>query len=524
MRKRIVIVAGITILIILAASAFFHFGWAASRGGLEESSLWEAPLSGGAPETLKAIDLTGDGEDEIFVQTPGETAVFSQAGEQLFRQETPRAKTTMGDLNGDKVDEFVIALPQGGAILATAYSLAGGELWSADVPANGAPARAASIDFQGDSQREIILATELGEIIALNGQNGAELWRYTFPSDTPENLMVRASDDAFVDGKTYLVAADYGGHVVLLEGNGAAVWQTTFPEQLRRLRAADMDGDGTSELILGGLNGLVELASAADGIEHWYDRVGSRVQETRFIELDGDPATSEVVVGTRESGLAVFRLDGEKLWSKAIAGRVVELAGLDADGDGAQELLVAADKVSLLDGATGAQRGSFNLGEVSTLDVGDLGKEQAFVAGNTQGLAATQTSVQPLKWYSSPLVIGIILSLVIALAAVLLSRAQMAERPVIYSVVDDSAETLQAQKRMLREEIDELEKFHRSGQLATENYIESKRFARERLADVEARLQKVQPDYKPQVVHCPSCGGPLEISMERCEYCGHLLL
>ena len=106
----------------------------------------------------------------------------------------------------------------------------------------------------------------------------------------------------------------------------------------------------------------------------------------------------------------------------------------------------------------------------------------------------------------------------------LLSRAQLTEKPVIYSVVENSVETLQAQKRMLREEIDDLEKLKTSGELSAENYLESKRFARERLADVEARLQKAQPDYKPQVVYCPSCGGPVEISMDRCEYCGHVLL
>jgi outer membrane protein assembly factor BamB len=524
MKKRIVIIAGILIVVVLAVSAFFQFGWSKSGGGLKESTLWQESLSGGAAETLKAIDLTGDGEDEIFVQTPSETAVFTQAGEQLFRQPSPLAKTTMGDLNGDKVDEFVIATPASGGIQLTAYSLSGGELWNSQTQANGVPARAATIDFQGDGMREIIVATTLGEIIALDGANGQELWRYTFPSDTPENLEVRGSDDALVNGKLFLVAGDYGGNMALLDGSGKEVWQAKFPEQIRRLRAYDMNGDGTSELILGGLNGTVVLASAADGKFIWQNFLGSRVQEARFIELDGDPTTIEVVIGTKEKGLAVFSFDGKKLWSKGVSGKVVELAGLDADGDGTQELLAAADKVTLLDGKNGDQRASFNLGTVSTMDVGDLGKEQSFVAGTTEGLTTTQVSAQPPKWYASPLLIGIVLALVIAVAALLLSRAQLTEKPLIYSVVDDSPETLQAQKRMLREEIDDLEKMKTAGELAPENYAESKRFARERLADVEARLQKVQPDYKPQVVSCPSCGGPVEISMDRCEYCGHVLM
>jgi hypothetical protein len=524
MKKRIVIIAGIVIIVILAASAFFQFGWVKSSAGLKESQLWQERLSGGAPETLKAIDLTGDGEDEIFVQTPGETAIFTQGGEQLFRQPSPSAKTTMGDLNGDKVDEFVIITPGGGALQTTAYSLGSGQLWSVPVPAQGAPARAATIDFQGDGQRQVILATNQGEIIALDGSDGQELWRYNFPSDTAENLEVRGSDDALVDGKTYLVVADYGGIVTLLDGNGTEVWQINFPGSIRRMRAYDMNGDGTSEIVLGGLTGQVNLASAADGHYFWSEWAGSRVQEARFIELDGDPSTSEVVVGTKETGVTVFRLDGHKLWSKALTGKVVELAGLDADGDGNPELLAVADKVTLLDGKTGAQRAAFNLGSLSTLDVGDLGRQQSFVVGTTQGLVASQVGAQPPQWYSSPLFIGVILALVIALAAVLLSRAQLAERPMIYSVVDDSVETLQAQKHMLREELEGLEKLHTSSELAPENYLESKRFARERLADVEARLQKVQPDYKPQVVSCPACGGPVEISMDRCDYCGHVLL
>lgn len=524
MKKNILIIAGILIVVVLAAGAVFHFFWTRSSGGLQERSLWNEGLSGGSPETLKAIDLTGDGEDEIFVQTPGETAIFSQTGEQLFRQSSPQAKTTMGDLNGDKIDEFVIIIPDGGSLEVTAFNLQDGELWRAQAPASGLPARALTIDFRADGQREIVVATELGEVIVLDGSNGQELWRYTFPNDSVENLVVRGSDDVLLDGKTHLVVGDYGGKFAVLDESGVPVWQAEFPEQIRRLRAYDMDGDGTSELALGGLNGLLALASAADGQFLWSDRVGSRVQETRFIELDGDPATIELVVGTRDSGVAVFRLDGEKLWSKAVAGRVVELAGLDANDDGSQELLAAADKVTILDGKSGSQLATINLGEVSTLDVGDLGKDQSFVAGTSQGLAAAQMRARSPNWLTSPLVIGVVLSLVIALVAVILSRVQLAEKPVIYSVVEDSVETLQAQKRMLREEIDDLEKLQASGELSSENYVESKRFARERLADVEARLQKIQPDYKPQVVHCPSCGGPLEITMDRCEYCGHVLL
>ncbi|HFD39993.1 MAG TPA: hypothetical protein ENJ31_09160, partial [Anaerolineae bacterium] len=296
MKKTIPIMAALLIFFVLVCSLVMHLG-AVGESRFHHETLWTAALDGTAPETLKAIDLTGDGEDEVFAQTPGQVAVLTAAGEDLYRQNVQNAKTTMGDLNGDGVDEFVVAQPEGDGLRVTALTVDGTQLWEVAVPGVGRPARGQSLDFEGDGRREVVFGTDAGVIVVLDGATGATRWQYTFAADNPENLMVRGADDALVAGRTYLAAAAYGGPVLLLDGAGQPVWELRFPQQVRRLRAADMDGDGTSEILLGGLSGLVRLVSAADGSTLWEMNIGSRVNEARFLELNGDPSQTEVAVG-----------------------------------------------------------------------------------------------------------------------------------------------------------------------------------------------------------------------------------
>jgi uncharacterized protein with PIN domain len=44
------------------------------------------------------------------------------------------------------------------------------------------------------------------------------------------------------------------------------------------------------------------------------------------------------------------------------------------------------------------------------------------------------------------------------------------------------------------------------------------------LAAVEEQILKLDPNYKPEVMRCPACGGPVEIGVDRCQYCHHVLL
>ncbi len=523
MRKTILVLAAILILFVLAGSVVLHFSGATQKARFSHQELWQASVGGGEPETLKAIDLTGDGEDEVFVQTPGQVAIFSADGEELYRQDTSGAKSTMGDFDGDGTDEFAVAEPAGGGLKVAAYSVDGTMLWESSVPDVGAPARGQSLDFEGDGQREVVFGTNAGTVVVLEGEGGTVRWQYRFSPDTVENLEVRGTDDARWVGGTYLAAADYGGQVVLLDGEGDLVWEVGFPQQLRRLRTYDMDGDGTWEILLGGLEGLVWLASA-DGRALWQDSIGSRVDEARFLELNGDPTQAEVAVGGKNGGVFVYTQAGDTLWSRSVGDKVREFAALDYDGDGQNELLVAAGGLSLHDGATGRQLITFPVAEPSTLDVGDFGKEGAFLAGSSQGVQAIQVESKTPAWWSSPITVGLLLAVIIAAVAVVLSRTKWIEAKATYTVQDMSLEALKARKKMLREVLEEAGRMKEAGEITPDAYLTQSRGLREQLADIDASILELQPDYKPEVIQCSSCGAPLEIGLDRCPYCGHVLL
>ena len=526
MKKSVLVMAGVLIFFVLVGSVVLHLSGAMGGGSLNQEVLWEEELAGGPPETLKAIDLTGDGEDEVFVQTPDHLKILSPEGDTLLEQVYFGAKSTMGDLNGDGTDEFAIAESFGLNIIASAWTAAGDQLWETIIEDTGEPSRGISIDFERDGAREVLFGTVEGVLVCLNGATGELRWRYNFSPDTPENLLVRGTDDVVRDGRSYLAAADYGGEVVLLDGDREVIWQIQFPEQLRRMRAYDMDGDGASEIFLGGLNGLVQLVSARDGALLWSDSIGSRVNEARFLELDGDPTGTELAVGGKNGGVLAFNLAGDTLWSRSVGGKVLEFATLDYDEDGQNELLVAADNVSLLEAGSGKSIDIYLATEPTTMDVGDFGKRGTYLVGTVSGVTAVQVSYTASPWWYSPITAGLLLAGVIAVIAVWFSRIERApEAPkVTYTVQEMSLEALKARKKMLREVLEDTERMQNDGTISSEIYLARSRSTRVQMASIDEQILEIQPDYKPESVKCPSCGAPLDIGVDRCPYCSHVLL
>lgn len=523
MRKAIVIIGVVLIIFVLIGSLALQLSGVMPRFQVGQDRAWDVPLGGGEVETLKTIDLTGDGEKEIFAQTPAQVAVISPSGQLLFSQNVFNAKSTMGDLNGDGLEDFVVAQPEGADLKAAAYAGDGTPLWEQRVPGIGAPTRGLTLDFEGDGAREVVFGTEPGVVVCLGGTTGELRWRYTFPPDTPENLYVRGADDAWYGGQLHLAAAVYGGHAVLLDGVGTPVWEREFLQPVRRLRAYDMDGDGTSEILLGGLHGLVWLISAAGDNPLWETSIGSRVDEARFLEVDGDPTQTELVVGGKNGGVSAYSRDGATLWGRSVAGKVRELATLDYDDDGQNEVLVAADKVYLLSGRTGDLLATFPVADPSILEVGNVGGERGYLVGAGGGVTAFQMSRVARPWWYSPITVGLLLALFIAAATVILARLNW-EQTVTYTVQDKSPEALRARKKMLREVLDDTERVYRDGQISADVYLVRVRQERERLAAVEEQIMKLQPNYQPEVARCPACAAPLEIGLDRCPYCNHVLL
>lgn len=523
MKKAIIIVGVVLILFVLVGSLVLHLSRGESGGQVSQQRVWQVPIGGGEVETLEVTDLNGDGQDETLAQTPGEVLLLGPDGGVLLQQNVANAKATLGDLNGDRVEDFVLARPEGDGMRVVAYTGDGTAMWESLVPAVGAPARGLTLDFEGDGQREAVFGTDAGLVVVLEGVTGTQRWQYAFPADTQENLLVRGSDDVALNGRRLLAVADYGGHVTLLDASGTPVWETDFPEQIRRLRAYDMNGDGASEMLVGGLNGLIWLLSAAGDGPLWQASLGGRVDEARFLELDGDPTQREVVAGGKHGGVAAYTLGGTPLWQRTLGGKVRELVTLDYNDDGQNELLVAADRVYLLGGPNGQVLATFPATDPSVVEVGDFGQQRGFVVGASGQVSAFQLARKSAAWWSSPLLPGFVLALILGALTVILTRFEW-EKKTVYSVQDASPEVLKAKKKMLREVLDDLEQVYRRGELSGPVYLERSREERERLVAVEEQILKLEPSYKPEVMRCPACAAPLELGLDRCPYCNHVLL
>jgi len=96
-------------------------------------------------------------------------------------------------------------------------------------------------DINGDGQMEVVMSTK-DCVVALNGSDGSELWRYY-----PANHRAITLSDLTNDGIPEVLAAN-GRRVIALFGNGTLYWQsqTLNGDQLCDfpITAYDINGDG----------------------------------------------------------------------------------------------------------------------------------------------------------------------------------------------------------------------------------------------------------------------------------------
>jgi hypothetical protein len=298
-----------------------------------------------------------------------------------------------------------------------------------------------------------------------------------------------------------------------------------FPERLRRLRAYDLDRDGSSEVILGGEYGSVWALSGNKGELLWSQAIGQRVQEIRDVEVDGDPATTEVAVGGREGSLLVYNHQGQKLLSVSPGGRVSEIASIDLDDDGRQEILVGNDsgKLAIYDHQGNSIQSKSFTGEITRLDTGKLTDEDqiAVAAGAQVSLLQMKMAKAPF-WYNT-LVAGFIACLAIAAGAWALTNITPAPK-LQYSAEDMTIEGLRAKRKMYLESLHELKKAHQAGEVPAESYLARSKELREQVALAEAEMMKLGASIKPEMMKCPNCGGSIELGSDKCEYCGQTVI
>lgn len=513
------IVAVVLVVLVMLVSAVMTFAGWVNETKIDTHTA--AQYGYGGALNMKIMDLTGDGQNDLFVQDIYRVVILNQAGQPIFEKIYPSAVvTSMGDVNGDGVDDaLVFTLDPGGDPVLEIY-VKGEMVGQHAVAAIGAPARVALIRFGGGPQ--IILGDDSGQLVALNGA-GLELWR----SGVGAGGEVRGLDDARVDGQVFLAAANRDGRVALFDEGGRAMWDYTVSGGLRRLRSYDLNGDGVSEITLGGENGEYIVLDARSGSEIGSDRAGQPVTEIRPVELNGEPSSQEVIAGGKGGGVWAYTWDGVRLWSASVSNKVNEIAGYDLDRDGAEEVLVGDDsgELYLFSPESGDRSHLLSLnGAVSRIDVGNFTASRQIAVSDVtslQLLSLEMESAPALQF--TPLVAGLIVSAVILAAAWFISTNP--PKPKLHIAIEDqSAESLRAQRRMLKESIADVERLKATGEVSPDAYLRRLKELRSQLAANETAMRTAGVVFTPETFQCPHCGGSLLLGVDRCDYCNQVVI
>ena len=379
----ILVLAVALMLVVMGMAAALQFSTAVPKAKWTLESVLSRPLV--EAEAMKVIDLTGDGVDDIVVQGDTQVSVLDENLNVLFEKNYLAVTTTMGDFDGDGVDDLVVIYDETGmdVIVAEALSLvgAGRSLWRVPVTGLRQPERAASADLDGDKIREVVVGDIAGNVVCLNS-DGSWRWAYQLPVPAQAtSAYVRGLDDVVSPDGVWVIAANYDGSLVMLDGSGKPVWTAEFPTSIRRVRSYDLNGDGTSEVLVGGETGRLECLDGASGTRLWAKDLGNRVVEIRAAELDDNPAGTDILVGMRDAGVIYgYDAQGNQVARNAMSGRVIEFAPLDIDEDGRDEFVAGSEEgTARLFKANEPSLASLGAPGLTRLDAGGYARALRFV-------------------------------------------------------------------------------------------------------------------------------------------------
>jgi hypothetical protein len=233
------------------------------------------------------------------------------------------------------------------------------------------------------------------------------------------------------------------------------------------------------------------------------------------------------VAGGKKGGVWAFKIDGSRLWSASVSDKVNEIAGIDLDGDGAQEVIIGDDagNVNLFTGKSGNKFGllSRNSG-ITRIDVGKLSAANQMVVADNQLVQLfdlKQSSFAPLKF--TPVLAGLVISLLVVVVAWFV--ATIPPKPALRLAFEDQTpESLQSQRRMLKENIADVERLRSSGEMESGAYLARLKQLRSQLAENETALRKAGVPIKVETMTCPHCGGTLPLGQDKCDYCGQVVI
>lgn len=201
-------------------------------------------------------------------------------------------------------------------------------------------------DIDGDGKLEMIFPSYNGKIVAVD-DDGSQMWAVDKGSGGTRSVIA----DLTVNPGLEVVAGAASKTFLLKVSDGTELWHTN-DRMLCDPVIADINGDGTTEILFSRSGKTVVALNAEDGSVAWTSTaMGQDAQNNIAVlnDINGD-GKPDVVVGARDKKFYVFSgADGTKLWDYAVIGRSFSAAVADFNGDGFDDVVTTATKA---DGVT----------------------------------------------------------------------------------------------------------------------------------------------------------------------------
>ena len=137
-------------------------------------------------------------------------------------------------------------------------------------------------------------------------------------------------------------ASSTSGELVSLDASGKSTAEHNLPSTGSILRLAQLTGDAEPEFLTFGVWTGALTAAAKDGTLLWEYPPGDGIDDVWAADLDRD-GTDEVIVGHNGgTGLHVSKGDGTPIWSNTELGNVWHVCAGDLDGDGRKEVITTS--------------------------------------------------------------------------------------------------------------------------------------------------------------------------------------
>jgi outer membrane protein assembly factor BamB len=262
-------------------------------------------------EVSPMTDMDGDSITDILASTgadPNRAFLLSGAtGDKIWEADIGYAVfgiREIGDLNGDTIPDVAISTGDGTPSTYNVFALNGlngDPIW--DQPLNGAGWTVISIgDMDNDTVNDVIAGTMSGEIVAMSGTDGSNIWTKDI-GGTVVDINVHADINA--NGFSELLPSGTTiNNFYCIDGlTSLTLWLTPSPDQVfASVSIPDITGDGIDDVACGtGYN--TNVFFTLDGISGdtiWYKNMGSPVESCWWLDdIDGN-SYPDILVGTRE--------------------------------------------------------------------------------------------------------------------------------------------------------------------------------------------------------------------------------